>query len=213
MNKIYIFSGLGVDKRVFYNIDFSGLNVEFVDWIDPLKNESIENYAKRISINFEENATLIGLSFGGMLAVEVSKIILVKKVILIASAKNKNELPEWFLLVGKLRLNQIVPVFLLKITNFVTHWLFGVVSKSDKKLLNEIIKDTNPAFLKWAIDKIVNWKNQNVPQNCIHIHGSNDRVLPLKHLKADYQIKNGGHFMTVNKAKEIEDIIKQLCEV
>lgn len=44
MNKIYIFSGLGVDKRVFDKIDFSRLNVVFVDWIDPLKNETFESY-------------------------------------------------------------------------------------------------------------------------------------------------------------------------
>ena len=44
MNKIYVFSGLGVDKRVYDNIDFGTLDVEFIDWIEPLKNESLENY-------------------------------------------------------------------------------------------------------------------------------------------------------------------------
>lgn len=80
MNKIYIFSGLGVDKRVFENINFGNLNVHFVDWIEPLKNESLEDYAKRISIPFkDDNPILIGLSFGGILAVEISKIIKTKK--------------------------------------------------------------------------------------------------------------------------------------
>jgi len=211
MRKIYIFSGLGVDKRVFDNIDFSGLNIAFVDWIDPLKNETFESYAKRISKDFESNSILIGLSFGGMLAVEVSKIIPVKKVILIASAKNKNELPKWFLLAGKLKLNRIVPSSLLKTTNFITNWLFGATTSTEKLLLKNIIKDTDLTFLKWAINQIVNWENLSVPQNCIHIHGTTDRILPAKYLKVDYKIKNGGHFMTVNKAKEIEVIIKKLC--
>lgn len=212
LNKIYIFSGLGVDKRVFDTIDFSGLNVEFIDWIDPLKDETFESYAKRISINFEKNSILIGLSFGGMLAVEVSKITLVKKVILIASAKTTNELPKWFLLAGKLKLNNMVPTALLKTTNFVTHWLLGVTTKNEKKLLKTIIKDTNSTFLKWAISKIVNWQNKFVPHNCIHIHGTNDRILPFKNIKTDFVIKNGGHFMTVNKAKELEKIIHNLCK-
>lgn len=211
MRKIYIFSGLGVDKRVFDNIDFSGLNIAFVDWINPLKNETFESYAYRISKDFENNSILIGLSFGGMLAVEVSKIIPVKKVILIASAKNKNELPKWFLLAGKLKLNRIVPSTLLKSTNFITNWLFGATTSTEKLLLKNIIKDTDPTFLKWAINQIVNWKNLSVPQNCIHIHGTTDRILPAKYLKVDYSIKNGGHFMTVNKANEIEKIIKMLC--
>lgn len=37
MDKVYIFSGLGVDERVFDQINFDGLDVEFIDWIKPLK--------------------------------------------------------------------------------------------------------------------------------------------------------------------------------
>ncbi len=211
MSIIYIFSGLGVDKRVFDYINFFDLNVVFIDWIDPLKKETFESYAQRISKDFEKDSILIGLSFGGMLAVEVSKIIPIKKVILLASAKNKNELPKWFLITGKLKLNRIIPSSLLKSTNFITNWLFGAKTSAEKLLLKNIIKDTDSNFLKWAINQIVNWKNTVVPQNCIHIHGTNDHILPAKYLKVDYSIKNGGHFMTVNKANEIEKIIKMLC--
>lgn len=209
MNKIYIFSGLGVDERVFKNIDFSNLPVTFIQWIDPLKNETIESYAQRISKDFEKDSVLIGLSFGGMLAVEVTKIIPVQKVILIASAKNKNELPKWFLLAGKLQLNHLFPTFLLKTTNFITHWLFGATTSSEKKLLKAIIKDTDSQFLHWAINQIVNWNNETIPLNCIHIHGTNDKILPIKNVHAHYIIRNGSHFMTVNKAKELEQILKK----
>ena len=51
--KIYAISGLGADKRVF---QFLKLEHEFIpiDWIDPLKNESIAEYAKRFSSIIEE---------------------------------------------------------------------------------------------------------------------------------------------------------------
>ncbi len=49
MNKIYIFSGLGIHKRVFDKIDFGKLNPEFIEWIEPLKNEPLSEYCKRIS--------------------------------------------------------------------------------------------------------------------------------------------------------------------
>ncbi|WP_333853837.1 hypothetical protein [Epilithonimonas sp.] len=52
MNKIYVFSGLGVDKRVFDNIDFGTLDVEFIDWIEPLENESLEKEGKLFANNF-----------------------------------------------------------------------------------------------------------------------------------------------------------------
>ena len=213
MNKIYVFSGLGVDKRVYDNIDFGTLDVEFIDWIEPLKNESLENYALRISEKITcDNPILIGLSFGGMLVAEISKIINVKKIILIASAKNKFELPFVFKLSGKLKLNQLLPHSILKSQNFILNWLFGIESNEERQLLKSILNDTNSMFLKWAINEIVNWKNEIYPENCFHIHGNQDRIIPIKNVKADFVVKNGGHFMTVNKAKDIENIILNLIE-
>ncbi|WP_313101006.1 hypothetical protein [Epilithonimonas sp.] len=52
MNKIYVFSGMGVDERVFDNIDFGTLDVEFIDWIEPLENESLEKEGKLFANNF-----------------------------------------------------------------------------------------------------------------------------------------------------------------
>lgn len=213
MNKIYIFSGLGVDQRVFDNIDFGNLDVEFIDWIEPLKNESLDSYAKRIAQNLTvPNPTLIGLSFGGMVAVEISKILQTKKVVLIASAKTKSELPEIYQLAGKLKINKLIPNQLLTNQNFITNWFFGLETKAEKQLLKRILKDTNPNFLSWAINEILNWKNEVQPNNCFHIHGNKDRIIPVKNVKADFVIENGGHFMTVNKAEEIEMIIKRICE-
>lgn len=213
MSKIYIFSGLGVDRRVFDNIDFGDLNVEFIDWITPLKNESLENYAERISQNITtENPILIGLSFGGMVAVEISKILKTEKIILIASAKNKFELPKLNRISGKLKLNKLIPKSIFKKQNFITNWLFGIENESEKKLLKNILKDTDPNFFSWAINEIVNWKNETIPKNAIHVHGNKDRIIPFKNVKADFVIEGGGHFMTVNKPGEVQNIILNLIK-
>ncbi len=211
MSRIYVFSGLGVDRRVFDNIDFGNLDVEFIDWIKPLENESLENYAFRISKKItSENPILIGLSFGGMLVVEISKIINVEKLILIASAKNKFELPIIYRLFGKLSLIKLIPKKIFKQQNSITDWIFGIKTDSEKQLLKEILQDTDLDFFSWAINEIANWKNENIPKNCFHIHGNKDRIIPIKNVKTDFVIENGGHFMTVNKAKEIQDVILNL---
>ena len=49
MKNVYIFSGLGADKRVFQNMDFSQYNTTFVDWISPIQSENIESYAKKLT--------------------------------------------------------------------------------------------------------------------------------------------------------------------
>jgi len=212
MSKIYIFSGLGVDQRVFDMINFDGLNVEFIDWINPLEKETIMEYAARISLKIvEKDVVLIGLSFGGIMAVEVAKIIPVRKVILIASAKTKFELPLFYRIAGKLQLHKLIPSAVFKWSNLLSRRVFGIQAKEEKVLFKNILKDTDSRFLRWAINEIVHWKNLEFPANCIHIHGTKDRVLPARNCKVDYLIENGGHFMTVNKAKEIEQIIKTAC--
>jgi hypothetical protein len=49
MENLYIFSGLGADKRVFNYLDFSKYNANFIDWINPFEKELIEDYAKRLT--------------------------------------------------------------------------------------------------------------------------------------------------------------------
>ncbi len=211
MSTVYIFSGLGVDRRVFDRIDFKDLDVKFIDWINPIKNETLQNYAKRISRKItSENPILIGLSFGGMIAVEISKILNTKKIILIASAKNKYELPFIYRLFGKLNLIKLIPKKIFKQQNLVTNWIFGIETDSEKQLLKEILQDTDLDFFSWAINEIANWKNDTYPENCIHVHGNKDHIIPINNIKVDFVIENGGHFMTVNKSKEIEKIILKL---
>ncbi|MGA9212228.1 MAG: alpha/beta hydrolase, partial [Kaistella sp.] len=94
----------------------------------------------------------------------------------------------------------------------ITDWFFGIDSKAEKQLLKRILKETNPQFLGWAINEIANWENEFQPHNCIHIHGNKDRIIPIQNVQADFVIQNGGHFMNVNKSKEIERIIKQICK-
>lgn len=119
MGNLYIFSGLGADKRVFKYLDFSKYNTTFIDWINPLKNESIENYAKRLTAQINsEKPILIGLSFCGIMAVEVGKIIESEKIILIASAKSKNEIPFYYRFAGYLHLHKLISPKLIKKTNF-----------------------------------------------------------------------------------------------
>ena len=208
--KIYIFSGLGADKRVFKRIQFNDFEPVFIDWISPEKNESLENYSKRISSQIEnENPIILGISFGGIIAIEISKQIKTKKLILLATAKTRSELSKFYIIVGKLGMLNIIPTRLFKSTNFLTHYFFGTKTTEDRATLKEIIDDTDPYFLKWALHKILNWTNTDVPRNFIHIHGTNDKIIPLKKSMNAIRIINGGHFMTLNKFKELNKVINE----
>jgi pimeloyl-ACP methyl ester carboxylesterase len=209
--ELYIFSGLGADERAFQRIDFSGFSTVFIKWIVPQSTDTIENYATRLLDQITTTKpTLIGLSFGGLIAVEVAKQIDTEKVIIIASAKTKIEIPFYYRLAGKIGLHKLLPTRLLKSSNFITNWFFGTTSKFDKQLLKQILIDTDPTFLKWAIDKVAKWTNKTQIQNLIHIHGSNDKILPLTFLNCNVKIHNGGHLMTINMAEELNIQLRQI---
>ena len=211
MNKnIYLISGLGADERIFKHLNFGELTPIFIKWIKPKNNELIENYALRLSEQITTKKPIIlGVSFGGMLAIEIAKLIDCQQIIIISSAKNKSEIPFYYRLIGRFKLHKLIPIKLFKWANPLTYWFFGMHTKSEKELLKSILNDTNKTFLKWAINAIVNWKNKEIINNLVHIHGDLDRVLPIKNKKEiDFIIPKGGHLMVFNKADLINKFLK-----
>ena len=43
MERIYLIPGTGVDRRLFSRLKLDGINVEFLEWIDPLPKEPLES--------------------------------------------------------------------------------------------------------------------------------------------------------------------------
>lgn len=209
IKNLYLFSGLGADKRIFQRLDLSGYSVNYIEWVLPLESETIEHYASRLlSQVTTPDPILIGLSFGGIMAIEVAKLIATEKVILISSIKSGNEVPFYYRWMAHAGIQNYIPSGFLKNTNLLTNWLFGTVSPFDQILLKQIMSDTNPEFFRWALNQIVIWKNQTLPKNLIHIHGTGDRILPIRFTEYDIVVKKGGHFMTLNKSDEINRILK-----
>jgi len=208
MKDLFLLSGLGADKRVFDFLDFGDHKIHHIVWISPLKNESIQEYATRLCSQIHiTNPILIGVSFGGMMAMEIGKIIKTEKIILISSARTKKDIPLSFKLTGRLNLHYTVPPSFIANNNPVTNWLFGAKTIPEKELLSSILKDTDIQFSNWAIDQIVRWSNVETLQNVIQIHGTNDRILPFN--KAKFVIEGGEHLMVVNRADEVSQAIKE----
>ncbi|MBI5858459.1 MAG: hypothetical protein HZB42_12515 [Sphingobacteriales bacterium] len=101
MKNVYFISGLGADKRAFSLLDLSFCNPVFIEWIKPLKNESLRQYAIRLKEQITDpEPVIVGVSFGGMLATEIAKTGSTRKTIIISSNKTKMEFPK-ILLTGK----------------------------------------------------------------------------------------------------------------
>lgn len=213
MNHIYCISGFGADERVFSKLDFKDYDVHFIEWLYPLENETIEWYAKRMSEKIlHENPVLIGLSFGGIMCIEIAKIITTKKIIIISSVKTFREMPLWMRVSGKLKLDRIFPLKSFSFIEPIENYNLGIENKDELKLVKEYRKNIQQQYTDWATHQIINWKNEWVPENLYHIHGAKDHIFPIKNIKADYVIKDGGHFMIMNRAEKINKIINDILK-
>lgn len=210
--KAYLISGLGADERVFSRIQLPlGYEPVHLDWIAPLKDETLEDYAKRFSkrINANEDFILIGVSFGGMLASEIAKILPAKKVIIISSVSHYDELPWYFRRAGKLGLQGIITPGVYKRATLINRFM-GAGDQEMKQIVYDYVRNASPDFIKWALNAILNWRHQHRIEQLIHIQGSNDHLLPSKYVKADYIIPQGGHMMVFNRASEINAILRKI---
>ncbi len=209
MHTLYFIPGLGADERLFSKLELNGFEKKYIKWIPPKKNETLPQYARRLSaqINSHSDFSLIGVSFGGMLAVEMSKLLKADNVILISSAKTKNEIPS------NLKFFKTFPIYQSFSDKFI-QWLsalnknrFGIFKEEEKQLFADMLLSCPAGYLKGAIEMILNWKNSECDNSIIHIHGDKDYLFPIRKIKNPIVIKGGTHFMPYHKSEEVEKIL------
>jgi len=212
---LYFISGLGADERVFNKLILpEQYKINHIKWPELSQNETLHSYCLKISalIDRSQPFSLIGLSFGGIVATEISKFLQPQATIIISSISTRNGLPIHYKICGWLRLNKLVPAFAMNKVYPFTYWYFGVTERADKTLLKEVIHDTPTQFLKWAINEILHWKNEVRPDNLYHIHGTNDKLFPFSITNADNAVENGGHLMVYTNADSVSNLIRARLE-
>lgn len=112
-----------------------------LDWIEPKPNESISEYSLRLSrlIDQKEDFILLGVSFGGIIASEINKIVNPLKTILVSSVDSSKDLRLIYKLFGKSGLINLIPEKLFIPPSILPRYLFG--GAINYKLLYEILDE------------------------------------------------------------------------
>ncbi|MEM7654972.1 MAG: alpha/beta hydrolase [Bacteroidota bacterium] len=211
-HKLYLIPGQAGDARSFQFLDLDpAYEVEILEHILPEKGERMESYAQRMAARIDTTRpfSLVGVSLGGMVSMEMSKHLNPTQVILIASAKGKDEIPFRYKMLRALPLYKVFGgKFYVTATNIVRP-LFEHDSKEVDDISRAMLEDLPPKFLKRAIHCIVHWRNEEVPEYLVHIHGDRDNTLPYKHIEGAICLEEGTHMMILTRAKEISEIINQ----
>ena len=199
---VYMMPGMAANPKIF---DFISLPQNFIihylEWEIPDLDESLKDYSSRFLNKIKgENIVLIGVSFGGIIIQEISKLINPIKIIIISSVKSKNELPLIMQLSRKTKAYKFFNIKWINDFESLALFVFGPIVKNRIDLYRKYLSVRDENYLMWSIDQIVNWNQENPLKNIIHIHGSNDLVFPSIYIKKAIFLSGGTHAIILRKA-------------
>ncbi|MFN5478196.1 MAG: alpha/beta hydrolase family protein [Sphingobacteriales bacterium] len=210
---VYLIPGLAADERVFRHIRLpEGYHPQILQWVRPEPKESLASYAMKLAEQIDRSApfTLIGLSFGGMLATEIAKRLQPHKTVLISSVPHSSQLPSYYRWAWRIGVQYIMTPTVIK-SGVMIKRLLTAEAPEDKKIIVEMARDMDPEFVRWAMWTIVHWKTTegSVP-GCMHIHGSADGILPCRFTRPSHLVPKAGHLMIFNQADRINALLAEI---
>lgn len=210
---VYFMPGLAASSAIFNRIILpeSTFEIHMLDWEIPLKNETLTNYAKRMATNVkEDNAVLIGVSFGGVLVQEMSKYLNLKKLIIISSVKTNLEVPLRMKIAKSTKFYKLVPTSLLQNIEILNKFSFGKIIQQRLKLYEKYLSMRDKVYLEWAIEQMILWDRTKADKNVIHIHGDKDEVFPIKNIKKHIIVEGGTHIMILSKYRWMNENLPKI---
>lgn len=209
---IYFMPGLAASSKIFEHIKVTDdrFVLHHLEWIEPDdENEALSHYAaKYVSMITHKLPVLIGVSFGGILVQEIARLIEVRKIIIISSLKNEDELPKRLKYLRKSKIYKLLPSKRLANIDDFSKYSFHPHLKKKGELYNKYMSIRNEKYLNWAVSNMLHWKNNSIGQHVIHIHGTKDEIFPIKHVKNCIPVEGGTHAMIIVKAKKISAILE-----
>jgi pimeloyl-ACP methyl ester carboxylesterase len=212
---VYFVPGMAAGAEIFRNIRLpeDRFTTHILEWLIPEKNEKIATYAKRMAaLIIEKDSVLIGVSFGGVVAQEMSEYVSLRKLIIISSVKTEFELPRRMKFARKSFFYKLIPTSLVLSAEDLTKFSVGPRSQKRLRLYQEYLHVRDKQYLDWAIQNMVCWNRKKPVVGVVHIHGDKDIVFPIKYIKNCDVQKGGTHIMVLNKGQELSEKIITIIE-
>jgi len=214
--KLYLIPGTGTDKRLFTEQFKEFPHLIVPQWLVPLsKKESVISYAKRMSAEIDTSSPFIvgGVSLGGMIAQEIALTLRPAAVLLISTCSDSKSISLVHRLAGKLMRRTPNPVVRLqfKIAASLVNRLTPA-RLVHKEIYAHMLKEMSPELVRWQSGAATEWKlSQPLSVPVFHIHGTKDKIIPLKNIKADATVP-GGHLINVTDAGAVNTHIKKFLD-
>jgi pimeloyl-ACP methyl ester carboxylesterase len=212
--QLVLLPGMGADERLLAPQRNAFPELVVPKWIAPEPLESLRDYAGRLArgIPPAEDRWIGGVSFGGMIALEMAPLLRPRGVLLISSTADPRNVRA--LMRAAAALAPVVPDRLLRsrlLARSVARRAFAPINTEDLRLVAEQGLATPNRFLRWAAFAFRNWTGARTPSiRVISIHGDRDRVIPATRVSPDFLVRGGGHALNLTHAAEVNSIIRKM---
>lgn len=196
---LYILPGMGVDHTMYRGAWRELPDARFLDWPRYEGETSLAEVAERLlaSLSLAPTDILCGTSMGGMVALEMSLRMPVRRVILVSSAISPREINPF--------LRALSP---LSCTPFM--WVGKQMVRFAGRPTSRMMKATPARFLNAMCRAIVRWDGYHGSGEIVRIHGDSDWMIGCP---ADAQIvHSAGHLAAITHPAECAALVRQALD-
>ena len=208
--RLYLLPGTGADERLFHALDLSDYDTVNVRLPVGKRGEDLPEYAARIAaeqIDTTAPFAIVGVSLGGMVATELAEQLAPEFVVIVASAKTRRELPPGYRLARHLPLYRVVGGRTMRWFTKRFQPVMEPMVPEQRDLFIEMIYGKDPRFLQRAVGMMVRWDRDEAPAGITHVHGTDDRTLPYRHVSPDLVVRDEGHMLTYARPEVVEWVL------
>ena len=87
---------------------------------------------------------------------------------------------------------------------------FTVKNETETALFEVMLQEADINMVRWGIRQVLGWKQASTSANSIHIHGSNDRLFPIKYIPVNHTIHKGEHFMIIQQRETTSALLQSI---
>ena len=208
---VYLIPGMSADTASFDSLEWneSQFSVKVLSWLEPIKDESLKAYTIRMGQTIDRSMpfALVGVSFGGVIAQELSLMNDPVKTIIISSIKSSAEKPLWMRIGYRWSLHKMLPFFMMRYMNYRPYQILPFVVEKRLRQYDHYLPVRSEGYLRWSAHQILQWEPSAQGKDPIHIHGDRDEMFPIKSIKNAQIIEGGSHIMIITHARQISKLL------
>lgn len=210
---LLLFSGMGADASVFRSQQKAFPELVVPEWIPPQGDEALGSYCGRLaqSLSLDGPCLVGGASFGGIVALEMTRHLDARGCILIGSVAHPRQIPKRIRMLRPFAsCLPWMPLSLLQGISSIAGMVFQAIRANHLAGIVRQFANADMDVLKWSAKQILVWDQTYDGITVKHIHGDRDRLFPVSLVTADQIVKGGGHVISMTHAPQVNEFIRNV---